>query len=140
MHSQDGQSVSFWWPRCSRLAANRFQIINHYVYLNTFAEEGASLKVEQQNAHEWLRTTVGSMVAMDGAALTPLLDAVHDVEREWVHLAIQSFALAGDISYSRRGAIAPCTPGGSVMFVRRGRGRSFASACPLEYPYFFGSY
>jgi FtsZ-binding cell division protein ZapB len=67
-----------------RVQSLKAAIRGHQVHLDAFTEQEAALKMEQADAQERLRATLGTMTVVHSAAVTPLLDAAYDAERIWL--------------------------------------------------------
>ena len=91
------QSLIAQFEACHRRVQSlKATIRTHQVHLDEYDKQEAALKVEQENTEKRLGAALGAMVAVNSAALTPLLDAAHEIERAWVNTVLPSSVAVDD--------------------------------------------
>ncbi|NYE28549.1 hypothetical protein HDE78_001501 [Rhodanobacter sp. K2T2] len=80
-----------------RMQTLKAALRSHQVHLDTFAVEKATLKAEQSDANERLRTALASIVAMSPGAAAPLLDVSQTMECEWIKAAMPEMTAGSEV-------------------------------------------
>ncbi|WP_449429757.1 hypothetical protein [Rhodanobacter umsongensis] len=109
LRGSDGAKPDAWralitqFEACQRrVQSMKATLRSHQVYLDNFADDEAELKGQQAEAHQRLRSALGSFVAMSPEAVGPLMAVSQADECEWINAAMPEMVSAAGPDLSTR--------------------------------------